>query len=225
MVSTHPAPRTDARTKLLDAALGVIRAQGYAATSVDELCRAAGVTKGAFFHHFRSKEALAVAAAAHFGVMADGLYEAAWSALPGPAERVLGYVALRRAIIGGEFAAFTCLLGTMVQETYASSPAIRAACEAGIVDHAMRLAPDIAAALEAAGRPDIAPESVALFVQAVLQGGFILAKASGDPAAATDAVDHLTRYLGFLFTPDLTEDPMPHIATLPHEPRAEGETP
>ena len=64
-----PAPRParirrgDARPALLDVALSVFRAQGYAGTSVDDLCRAAGVTKGAFFHHFRSKDDLAVAAA------------------------------------------------------------------------------------------------------------------------------------------------------------------
>ena len=56
----------DARTKLLDAAIDVIRAQGYCATTVDDLCRAAGVTKGAFFHHFTSKDAMAVAAAQHW---------------------------------------------------------------------------------------------------------------------------------------------------------------
>ena len=59
-----PPPKTpNARAKLLRAALGVIRVKGYSATSVDELCAAAGVTKGAFFHHFATKEALAVAAA------------------------------------------------------------------------------------------------------------------------------------------------------------------
>ena len=57
-------PSKDARTKLLDAALAVIRGKGFAATSVDELCQAAGVTKGAFFHHFHTKEELGVAAAA-----------------------------------------------------------------------------------------------------------------------------------------------------------------
>jgi TetR/AcrR family transcriptional repressor of nem operon len=200
-----PAPaaaRPDARAKLLDAALSVIRAQGYAATSVDELCRAAGVTKGAFFHHFRSKEDLAVAAAAHFGALADGLFQAAWTEFDTPAARVLGYVALRRAIIGGECSAFTCLLGTMVQEAYATSPAIRAACEAGIVGHALRLAPDIAAALAAAGRQDVAAGGLALHVQAVIQGGFILAKATGDPGVAAASIDHLARYLGMLFQPE-----------------------
>ncbi len=196
-----PQPARDARTKLLDAALTAIRAQGYAATSVDALCRAAGVTKGAFFHHFRSKEDLALAAAAEFGAMADTLFDAPWTEAPTPADRILGYVALRRAIIDGPFADFTCLFGTMVQETYASSPAIRAACEAGIVGHAMRLAPDIRAALDAAGRPEVAAEGVALFIQAALQGGFIVAKATENPDRATEALDHLTLYLTHLFQP------------------------
>ena len=55
----------------------MIRDEGLPDTTVDDLCRAAGVTKGAFFHHFRSKEDLAVAAAAHFGAMAAGLFGAA----------------------------------------------------------------------------------------------------------------------------------------------------
>src|SRR3546814_5742043 len=67
MTTTHPttakAPRGNARGKLVAAAHRTVRRKGYAATSVDEICVAAGVTKGAFFHHFVSKEALAVAAA------------------------------------------------------------------------------------------------------------------------------------------------------------------
>jgi TetR/AcrR family transcriptional regulator, transcriptional repressor for nem operon len=196
-----PPPRRDGRTRLLDAALHVIRAQGYAATSVEDICRRAGVTKGAFFHHFRSKEDLAVAATTHFGLLAAALLEAPWQTYPDPAERVLGYVALRRSIITGEFAAFTCLLGTLVQETYATAPAIRDACAAGIREHALALAPDIAAALAAAGRSDIDAEGLALHVQAVLQGGFVLAKAFDDPAAATAGIDHLDRYLRLLFCP------------------------
>ena len=44
-----------AKDKILEAALSVIRTKGYAATTVDDLCAAAGVTKGAFFHHFPTK--------------------------------------------------------------------------------------------------------------------------------------------------------------------------
>ena len=64
---------------------------------------------------------------------------------------MLGYIDFRREILAGELAEFTCLLGTMVQEAYATHPAIRAACEREIVGHALTLEPDIAAALAAAG--------------------------------------------------------------------------
>ena len=56
--------------KLLDAAVHVIRSKGYSAARVDDICVEAGLTKGAFFHHFASKEACAVAAAAHFAARA-----------------------------------------------------------------------------------------------------------------------------------------------------------
>ena len=69
--------KQDARAKLLDAALAVIRRKGYSAATVDELCAAAGVTKGAFFHHFKSKDALGVAAADHWSEMTGALFAAA----------------------------------------------------------------------------------------------------------------------------------------------------
>jgi len=202
-----PAVR-DARTQLLDAAMAVIRAQGYAATSVDELCRAAGVTKGAFFHHFPTKEALGVAAAAHFGAMAAGLFgQAPYRALEDPAERVLGYLDFRTALLAGELAEFTCLLGTLVQEAYATHPAIREACAAEITGHAATLEGDIAAAMAATGRGyDFTPASLALHTQAVLQGAFVLAKATGGAAVARESLGHLRRYLGFIFGTDMQRE-------------------
>ncbi|MFO1143836.1 MAG: helix-turn-helix domain-containing protein [Amaricoccus sp.] len=197
----------DAKTRLLDAAMAVIRTQGYAATSVDDLCRAAGVTKGAFFHHFPSKEDLGISAAAHFGAMADAVFAAApYHALPDARARVLGYVDFRRSILQGELPDYTCLLGTLVQEAYASHPGIRAACEREIAGHAATLEGDIAAALAATGREaDWTPASLALHMQAVLQGAFVLAKATGGARVAADSLDHLRRYLTFLFATDARE--------------------
>ena len=46
------------RQKLLDAAQALIFDHGFSATSVDKVIERAGVTKGAFFHHFKSKAEL-----------------------------------------------------------------------------------------------------------------------------------------------------------------------
>lgn len=192
------------RERLLDAALHVIRERGYGAASVDEVCRAAGVTKGAFFHHFKSKEDMAVAAALHFGRFARGIFDAApYRALEDPLDRVMGYIDFRASILRGDTPEYTCLLGTMVQEAYRTHPAIREACEHGIFGHAAEVAKDIEEA-KRAYCPDAAwtAEGLANHTQAVLQGAFILAKARGGPDVAVECVRHLQRYIELLFSSD-----------------------
>ena len=187
--------------RLLEAAIDVIRAKGYSAARVEDICAAAGLTKGAFFHHFASKEACAIAAAAHFAARADALFDAApYSALPDPAARALGYIDFRKAILQGELPQFTCLLGTMVQEAYETHPSIRQACDRYISEHADRLVGDLAAA-KALYAPEAnwRPESLALYTQAVLQGAFVLAKAKHGPEIAVECLDHLRRYVEMLF--------------------------
>jgi TetR/AcrR family transcriptional regulator, transcriptional repressor for nem operon len=198
---TATTSQSDARTRLLDAAIHVIRAQGYSATTVDDICRAAGLTKGAFFHHFRSKEDLAVTAAAHFSQMAERLFGAAsYRELADPLDRLLGYIDFRSAIITGPLAGFTCLLGTMVQEAYDTHPSIRRACETYIGVHAAGIAQDIALAkARYAPQASWSAESLALHTQAVLQGAFVLAKAKGGPEVARECVAHLRRYIELLF--------------------------
>lgn len=179
----------------------VVRTKGYAATSVDELCSAAGVTKGAFFHHFKSKDDLAVAAANHWAEWTGQLFEnAPYHRHADPLDRVLGYIDFRKSILYRPVPEFTCLVGTMVQEVYDTNPGIRDACARAIEGHAGRLTSDIALALKSRGiAADWSPESLALYTQAVLQGAFILAKAKGGPAIAADCVDHLRRYVELIF--------------------------
>ncbi len=199
--TTRSSAQPDARSRLLDAAMQMIREKGYSATTVDDICGAAGATKGAFFHHFKSKEELGVEAASHFAQMAERLFGGApYHELADPLDRLLGYIDFRAAILTGPIAEYTCLLGTMVQEAYDSHPAIRDACETYIVRHAARVGEDIAAA-KALYAPDASwsAESLGLYTQAVLQGSFILAKAKGGPEVARDCVAHLRRYILQLF--------------------------
>ena len=199
-VASRPA-RGTARARLLDAALTLIRTKGYTATTVDELCAAAGVTKGAFFHHFESKEALAVAAAEHWSVTTGALFDgAAFHDLPTAAERMLAYVDLRAELVQGEAPEYTCLVGTMAQETFATSPLVRDACAASIFGKARTLEADLAEALADAGNPPgVDAAGLARFTQAVIQGAFVLSKAADDPEIARECIAHLRRYLELLF--------------------------
>jgi TetR/AcrR family transcriptional repressor of nem operon len=190
----------DSKAKLLDAALHVIRAKGYVATTVDDLCHAAGVSEGSFFEHFNTKEELAISAAAHFGAMAAGLFSSApYQSALDPRDRVLGYVDFRRILIGDDLVASTCLFGTMIQETYATHPAIAAACNGQLSDHIDILTNDIRDAKRLYA-PDAPwdPRTLASFIQAALQGAFILVKAESGPRVGHENLAHLRRYLEML---------------------------
>lgn len=212
--------RGDARTELLDAGVAVIRERGLAATSVDDLCRAAGVTKGAFFHHFASKDAFAVAVAEHWSATTGQLFRhAAYHDAPDPLDRVLGYIDLRDQLIDGSAAEYSCAAGTMVQEAHSTNPALRAACAAAIFDHAATLEADIAAALARAADPAGADAAgLARFTQAVLQGAFILGKAGDDPALAHEAVAYLRHTLLRTLAPPVGRPPRDQIPPSPEEP-------
>lgn len=193
--------RGNARTRLLEAARDTIRAKGFSATSVDDLCKSAAVTKGAYFYQFGSKDALGVAAADYWAETTTVLFEGAPYHQPNdPLNRVLAYVAFRKSILVGELPEITCLVGTMVQEVYESSPAIRDACGKSIFGHAATLEPDIRSAMQEHGISDgWTAESLARHTQSVIQGAFILAKAANDSALALEALDHLDRYIRILF--------------------------
>lgn len=203
----QPAARHESKTRILQAALQVIRAKGYTATRVEDLCAAAGVTKGSFFHHFDSKEELAIEAANYWDELTSGLFlRSDYHARPTARERLLAYVDLRKALVAGELPQFTCFAGTMVQELYQTEPAIRDACEHAISGHAQTLEADIAEAMRDCDlHPEWTAESLALHTQAVIQGAFILAKAKGQARYAAESIDHLRRYIELLFSAPVKE--------------------
>jgi TetR/AcrR family transcriptional repressor of nem operon len=192
---------SQSKTRLLDATIKVVRTKGYNATRVEDVCAEAGVTKGSFFHHFKSKDDLALAALAHWkSTTSDVFQHADYHLPPDPLDRVLAYVDFRKSMLAGNLPEFTCFSGTMVQETYATNAQIRAGCESSICGHAATLEADIEAAIQQYGiTGNVSASSLALHTQCVIQGAFILAKATGSSALAADSVDHLRRYITLLF--------------------------
>jgi AcrR family transcriptional regulator len=51
----------ETRARILEAAIKLFSKYGYNAASVDDICTEAGVSKGAFYHHFKTKQALFIA--------------------------------------------------------------------------------------------------------------------------------------------------------------------
>ena len=88
---TQAARSKAARDQIVQAALTVFALKGYAAASMDDVCLAAGCSKGGLYHHFRSKPAVLA------GVV-DRL-AATDALLPPFAEEASGSTALGRVLL------------------------------------------------------------------------------------------------------------------------------
>jgi TetR/AcrR family transcriptional repressor of nem operon len=143
--------------------------------------------------------------------MTEGFFAAApYTRAEDPLDRVLGYIDFRGQILTGELADYTCLLGTLVQETYDTHPAIRAACDQGMSAHIAELTRELEAAKKRhARRAAWSAQSVGYFIQGVLQGSFIFAKAKQSPEVVRGNLAHLRRYLKVLFNQPATTKEKP----------------
>ncbi len=195
-MTDHPS-----KARLVNAAIDLVRSKGYNAMRVDDVCAAAGVTKGSFFHHFDGKDDLAFAAAAEWRERAKSLCASVSADLHSdPRDRLLAYLDLRRALIAGDMVEWTCFGGTMIQEIHLTHPELRDACQRTITEHVGELAEVIEGARQRHGvSGDWTAESLAQHIQAVIQGALILAKGRQDPAVAHQALDHLRYYVDQLF--------------------------
>lgn len=86
-------PRTsDAKERLMDAVSELIWESSYGATSVDDICEKAGVKKGSFYHFFKSKSDLEVAALEAYWSASKPAFDRIFSSTVPPLERLSNYL-------------------------------------------------------------------------------------------------------------------------------------
>jgi TetR/AcrR family transcriptional repressor of nem operon len=189
------------RQKLLDAAQGLMLAKGYTATSVDEICEAAKLTKGSFFHYFEDKEHLGRAVAEHFASsMRERFQSAPFHQEKDPLDRVFGRIDFLLGLARSPQGPRGCLLGTFVQELSATHPTIRSVCATCFAETARSFQQDLdEAKARYAPRARWSTQSLAEHLTAVAQGSIILAKAKQDPKVLEESLLHFRRYLECLF--------------------------
>ena len=177
---------SDAKERLIHTAVGLIRARSYAAVSVDDLCRGAGVRKGSFYHFFPSKRDLALAAL-------DSWWESTRTELLEPTlesgesplaritrvfERVVGQQERHKERSGRVQG---CPLGNMALELSAQDEVVRARLEAIFVHFAQyfeRLLEEARRAGEVPAATEVATTAKSLL--AYLYGALLMAKTADD---------------------------------------------
>ena len=196
--ATAPAD-ISAKQRLLDAAQRAMLSKGYKATSVDEICELAGLTKGSFFHYFQSKEDLTLQLLGYFYERAAQRMAAVIESSPDPLERLYTYLDAVSALASDPSTPKSCLLGTLAQELAETNPTIRDACRHCFNDWTARLAQLLAdAKAQYAPSSNFDPQSLASYFIAGLEGSLILGKARQDAHIAQENLIHFRQYLEIL---------------------------
>lgn len=178
------------RDALLSAAQTLILSKGFPATRVDEVCEAAEVTKGSFYHHFKSKDDLAAALVEHyFTALTATLCEGSWQAKKDPVERLSGFLDHTTKVMRGPLLRGGCLLGSFALDLSETHPEIRAAIEERFNQLVQVLEPTLRAALKQQGvSAGVSAGTLARQFVSVLQGSIVLAKAYDDHGKLTEGM-------------------------------------
>jgi AcrR family transcriptional regulator len=180
------------RRRIVDIAYAAFHARGYYATPLDVIRREAGVTGGAFSHHFPTKKVLGLA------VIRDRVartVEETWIApllaAPTAAEGVravlagiVGELERRRAVTG-------CPLNNLALELSLHDRDFRAAVESIYARWQSAIAEKLRADVAAGRARTRDPDALAMFVVAAYSGGMALSKASQSTTPLKACADEL----------------------------------
>ncbi len=169
---------TSSRTSILSTARNLMLHHGYAATSVDDICSTAKVTKGSFYHYFESKEAVAIAVLNAFYDEGVGrLISGPYVDMTDPKARLLAFLDHLEAI-GPELWRDGCLIGNFACEFAESSPVIRRRVASMFDALVTKLAP----IFEPAATEEEGAAELAEYTLMVIEGAVVMARAHADPA-------------------------------------------
>jgi TetR/AcrR family transcriptional repressor of nem operon len=173
----HTKQPETTRRKLIEATTALMLRQGFNATTVDEICAGAGLTKGSFFHHFKSKDDIGQAAVKAWGEFGQALYGEAWKKPGQPLEEIHRLFDILDGITRRPEPC-VCLVGMLTQELSGGHPGFRAACERELDVWTEMFRSRLEAAKEQLNPPiDFDPAEVAWFLNSLWQGSALVGKA------------------------------------------------
>jgi len=194
------------RERLLDAAQEGINHQGFAATSIEQIIERAGVTKGAFFYHFKSKNELARALIDRFAAVdrevLEGGMQRAERLADRPLEQLLIFVGLMIEVAeqldatpnpGCLFATY-CFEGGLFDDDTRNVISEAIASWRCIVGEKLR-----AAANEHLPVEPIDLDSLADMISVLFEGAFVVARSTDTRAVFASQLRHYRTYLKLLF--------------------------
>ncbi|MFZ0256233.1 MAG: TetR/AcrR family transcriptional regulator [Gammaproteobacteria bacterium] len=198
----------DTRQRILDTAQALILERGFAGVSVDQIIQSLGLTKGAFFHHFRNKNDLARTLIQRYSDQGVELFNRTLTRAKrlsdDPLQQFLILVGLYEELFEDLTEPYPgCLLASYVYELQQFDEETRA-----IINIEFELSRRELTALIGAirqqypPRREVNPQSLADGFMSVFEGAFILSKSLNEPDITVQQLRHYKTYVELLFRRD-----------------------
>ncbi|WRZ24692.1 TetR/AcrR family transcriptional regulator [Streptomyces sp. NBC_00243] len=186
--------------RLIESTRELLWERGYVGTSPKAILERAGAGQGSMYHHFKGKPDLALAAIRRTADELRATAEGVLSAPGSPYERIEAYLRRERDVLRG------CPVGRLTMDPdVIASDELRAPVDETIDWLREQLASIVEEGQEQGQfAPSLDAEEIAATIVATVQGGYVLARASGSPAAFDTGVRGLLSLLGSAGTPNST---------------------
>lgn len=209
MASTPDIPRTrdpeKTRERILDAAQALILDHGFGATTVDAVVNRAGITKGAFFHHFGSKSDLARSLVDRYAQLDREHLQRHWERAARLSSDPLQQLLILIGLYEEDFEALAepfpgCLFASYIYENKLfDEQTLEVLRESTLMWR--RVAREMLEKVAAVHPPKVPVdlETLADLFYALTEGSFIMTKTLGDKTLLARHTRHLRTYLELLF--------------------------
>jgi len=202
--------KLNTKQKVIMATQELMTNRGYSATTVDEIIKYAGVSKGGFYHAFKSKEELTIEALEDYEekgwtIVANGTYVD----IQDPVERALAFIQFLEEK-SGELWAHGCLLGSISIEVANSHPNVINRIDELFDDFENGLEVILTPALKARNITEVSGKDLSIHLLAVIEGSIITAKSHRNPQFLQEGIARFRHYLSLLLKQDDMEKKSTH---------------
>lgn len=200
-----PKDGTSTRTRIIEAALELVMQQGFGSTSIDNVIDKVGITKGAFFYHFKTKQDLAMALVEYFARQDDvHLEDARTRSIKlsrDPRQQLLIFVGLFEEAFEQLVEPYPgCLFASFIMQSQLFDDSVKGVISAQILKWRDYLGNKIREVMQQR-EPSLAIDVDALadMFTTVLEGAFIMSKSLNEPGIVAQQLRQYRNYLELLF--------------------------
>jgi TetR/AcrR family transcriptional repressor of nem operon len=200
-----PRDGSSTRDRILDAALDLVLKRGYAGMSLDNAIQRVGITKGAFFYHFKSKKDLAMALLRRFDEADKAVLQAsrerAEKLSRDPLQQLLIFVGLFEEMFEGLSEPYPgCLFASYTNELQQFDAGTRELIRESFLTWRGYFRQQLDAVMQKyPPRIDVDAESLADSFSVVIEGAFVLSKSLDEPDVVARQLRQFRNYLELLF--------------------------